>query len=175
MVGLPVAVFLHNRFSGLPLFLSFLFFISLRTIILLAPAIFSLLDWLAPQVSPSASSRHCLYLPAYGNVHASRARRSARGGLYLNNIHELRYTRQIYYPGTRGSSAKTRKTSPRPPPFFSRAPFLMLPLCSASFVFLFFRITLRFLGPRTINPVRFYPPCSKRISTLTKFWIARIS
>lgn len=59
--------------------------------------------------------------PCVGNVHASRARRSARGGLYLNNIHELRYTRQIYYPGTRGfcedSKPLASRRSSRVPPF----------------------------------------------------------
>lgn len=157
---------------GCLLFLSFLFFISLRVPSSSPSAIFSLLDWLAPEGLAARSSFGFFptlpISPCAGNVHASRARRSARGGLYLNNIHELRYTRQIYYPGTRGFCEDPKPTPPRLPPFFSRAPFLMLPLCSASFVFLFFGITLRLLA-RAINPVCFYPPCGKCISTLTKF------
>lgn len=37
--------------------------------------------------------------------------RSARGGLYLNNIHELRYTRQIYCSDTRGFSEAPEPTT----------------------------------------------------------------
>lgn len=118
MVGLPVAVFLHNRFSGSSL--SFLFFFPirlssspLRRRSLLAeagPSRFS------PQEAPRLL-RHCLYLPTSVAYTPPRAR-SARGGLYLNNIHELRYTRQIYCPGTRGFCEDLR-TDPTPcaPPF----------------------------------------------------------
>lgn len=176
MAGLPVAVFLHNRFSGLPSFSFFLFSSSSHSGYHPPRLQRSSLFWtgwppkVSPREAPSASSRHCLYLPA-PVTHTSPAH-AVRGGLYLNNIHELRYTRQIYYPGTRGFCEDPKPTPPRLPPFFSRVPpFLMLPLCSASFVFLFLGITLRLLA-RAINPVCFYPPCSKRISTLTKFWIA---
>lgn len=129
MVGLPVAVFLHNRFSGSPL--SFLFFFPLRPSSsplrrrsLLAAAGLSRFP---PQEAPRLL-RHCLYLPTSVTCTPPRAR-SARGGLYLNNIHELRYTRQIYCPGTRGFCEDLR-THPSPcmPPF------------------------LAFLGPRTPLP-----------------------
>lgn len=118
MVGLPVAVFLHNRFSGSSL--SFLFFFPLRLSSLplrwrsllaaAGPSRFS------PQEAPRLL-RHCLYLPTSVTYTPPRAR-SARGGLYLNNIHELRYTRQIYCPGTRGFCEDLR-TDPSPcvPPF----------------------------------------------------------
>lgn len=103
MMGLPVAVFLHNRFSGSPL--SFLFFLLLRPSssplrrrslpAAAGPSRFS------PQEAPRLL-RHCLYLPTSSVTYTPPRARSARGGLYLNNIHELRYTRQIYCPGTRG-------------------------------------------------------------------------
>lgn len=142
MVGLPVAVFLHNRFSGSPL--SFLFFFPLRPsssplrrrslLSTAGPSRFS------PQEAPRLL-RHCLYLPTSVTYTPPRAR-SARGGLYLNNIHELRYTRQIYCPGTRGFYEDLR-------PFPLRATFLTLlgPPRSASFVFLVLEITLRLLAP----------------------------
>lgn len=118
MVGLPVAVFLHNRFSGSSL--SFLFFFPLRLsssplrwrslLAAAGPSRFS------PQEAPRLL-RHCLYLPTSVTYTPPRAR-SARGGLYLNNIHELRYTRQIYCPGTRGF-CEDLQTDPSPcvPPF----------------------------------------------------------
>lgn len=130
MAGLPVAVFLHNRFSGSPLSL----FSSscrlrpssspLRRRSLLAaagPSRFS------PQEAPRLL-RHCLYLPTSVTYTPPRAR-SARGGLYLNNIHELRYTRQIYCPGTRGFCEDLRTDLPSSSlcvPPFSR--FLVLAL-----------------------------------------------
>lgn len=121
MVGLPVAVFLHNRFSGLPL--SFLFFplrpssSPLRRRSLLAaagPSRFS------PQEAPRLL-RYCLYLPTSVTYTPPRAR-STRGGLYLNNIHELRYTRQIYCPSTRGFCEDLRTDPFAPSPCVS--PFL---------------------------------------------------
>lgn len=141
-MGLPVAVFLHNRFSGSPL--SFLFFFSLRPSSsslrrrsLLAAAGSSRFS---PQAAPRLL-RYCLYLPTSVTYTPPRAR-SARGGLYLNNIHELRYTRQIYCSGTRGFCEDLR-TDLRP--FSLRTSFLTLlgPPHYASFVFLVFRITLR--------------------------------
>lgn len=123
MVGLPVAVFLHNRFSGSPL--SFLFFFPLRPsssplrrrslLSTAGPSRFS------PQEAPRLL-RHCLYLPTSVTYTPPRAR-SARGGLYLNNIHELRYTRQIYCPGTRGFYEDLR-TDPSAPPSLCVPPFL---------------------------------------------------
>lgn len=123
MMGLPVAVFLHNRFSGSPL--SFLFFLPLRPSssplrrrslpAAAGPSRFS------PQEAPRLL-RHCLYLPTSVTYTPPRAR-SARGGLYLNNIHELRYTRQIYCPGTRGFCEDLR-TVPSIP---LRATFLTVP------------------------------------------------
>lgn len=140
MVGLPVAVFLHNRFSGSPL--SFLFFFLLRPsssplqrCSLLAAAGPSRFP---PQEAPRLL-RHCLYLPTSVTYTPPRAR-SARGGLYLNNIHELRYTRQIYCPGTRGFCEDLR-TDPHP----LRASFLtsLGPRTSLSSFFSVFQITLR--------------------------------
>lgn len=95
------------------------------------------LSWL--RLAPAGSHRkkllrHCLYLPTSVTYTPPRAR-SARGGLYLNNIHELRYTRQIYCPGTRGFCEDLRTDpSPRVPPFLRSSHF-------ASFVFLVFEIT----------------------------------
>lgn len=119
MVGLPVAVFLHNRFSGSPLSFLFFFFFPLRPsssplrrrslLSTAGPSRFS------PQEAPRLL-RHCLYLPTSVTYTPPRAR-SARGGLYLNNIHELRYTRQIYCPGTRGFYEDLRADAPPPLPF----------------------------------------------------------
>lgn len=148
MAGLPVAVFLHNRFSGSSLSL----FSSscrlrpssspLRRRSLLAaagPSRFS------PQEAPRLL-RHCLYLPTSVTYTPPRAR-SARGGLYLNNIHELRYTRQIYCPR---HPRILRRPANRPPPLLLplRSSFLALlgPRAPASFVFLVFGITLRLLA-----------------------------
>lgn len=115
MVGLPVAVFLHNRFS-------FLFFsppIRLSTSLFCNASLF----WPAPgKVSPRVKllspllQRRAAYisLTLLTYTHPARAvPRSTRGGLYLNNIHELRYTRQIYCPGTRGF-CKDSETNPCP-------------------------------------------------------------
>lgn len=130
MMGLPVAVFLHNRFSGSPL--SFLFFFALRPSSLPLRRC-SLLAAAGPsRFSPREAPRllrHCLYLPTSVTYTPPRAR-SARGGLYLNNIHELRYTRQIYCPGTRGFCEDLRTDD-----------LLRSLLLRASF--------LTFLGPRT--------------------------
>lgn len=143
MVGLPVAVFLHNRFSGSPL--SFLFFFPLRPsssplrrrslLSTAGPSRFS------PQEAPRLL-RHCLYLPTSVTYTPPRAR-SARGGLYLNNIHELRYTRQIYCPGTRGFYEDLR-TDPT-------APSLCVPPFLRSSVLRVFRF-LRFSRPRDHPP-----------------------
>lgn len=130
MVGLPVAVFLHNRFSGSSL--SFLFFFPLRP----SSSPLRRRSLLAAAAGPSRFSpqeaprllRYCLYLPTSVTYTPPRAR-SARGGLYLNNIHELRYTRQIYCPGTRGFCEDLRTS---------------LPPLHATF--------LTFLGPRTSLP-----------------------
>lgn len=152
MVGLPVAVFLHNRFSGSPL--SFLFFFPLRPsssplrrrslLSTAGPSRFS------PQEAPRLL-RHCLYLPTSVTYTPPRAR-SARGGLYLNNIHELRYTRQIYCPGTRGFYEDLR-TDPSAPslcvPPFLRSSALRVPLPS------FFSSSR---SPSVSWPPRFYPP-----------------
>lgn len=132
MMGLPVAVFLHNRFSGSPL--SFLFFFALRPsssplrrrslLAAAGPSRFS------PREAPRFL-RHCLYLPTSVTYTPPRAR-SARGGLYLNNIHELRYTRQIYCPGTRGFCEDLRTDDPSVPsscvPSFLRSLVLALRL-----------------------------------------------
>lgn len=136
MVGLPVAVFLHNRFSGSPLSFLFFFFFPLRPsssplrrrslLSTAGPSRFS------PQEAPRLL-RHCLYLPTSVTYTPPRAR-SARGGLYLNNIHELRYTRQIYCPGTRGFYEDLRADAPPPLPFachlFLRSSVLRVPLPS---------------------------------------------
>lgn len=76
----------------------------------------------SPQEAPRLL-RHCLYLPTSVTYTPPRAR-SARGGLYLNNIHELRYTRQIYCPGTRGfcEDLRTDPSALRSPPL--ALPFL---------------------------------------------------
>lgn len=96
----------------------------------------------------SSSASSALPISPYvGNVHAPA--RSARGGLYLNNIHELRYTRQIYCPGTRGSC---ERPEPTPPPSSLRAPFLTLP-GSYSLLRFFLGITLHRLAPRN-QPLR---------------------
>lgn len=152
MVGLPVAVFLHNRFSGSPL--SFLFFfpllpssLPLRRCSLLAaagPSRFSLQE--APRLL-----RHCLYLPTSVTYTPPRAR-SARGGLYLNNIHELRYTRQIYCPGTRGFCEDLRTDLSAPTPC---APPFLLSLVLALRFLRFSR--LRDHPPSSLGP-RFCPP-----------------
>lgn len=95
--------------------------------------------------------RHCLYLPTSVTYTPPRAR-SARGGLYLNNIHELRYTRQIYCPGTRGFYEDLR-TDPSAPslcvPPFLRSSVLRVPLPS------FFSSSR---SPSVSWPPRFYPP-----------------
>lgn len=153
MVGLPVAVFLHNRFSGSPRLLS-----------LLPPAggcpprpfggrvlSFGSAGWLAGWLAPAAGlTARSFFGTAYisrnvGNVHApARERVQLAGGLYLNNIHELRYTRQIYCPGTRGFCGDLEPAfppSPPPPSFPSHATFLALRF-------------LRFSRPRPITPPR---------------------
>lgn len=146
MMGLPVAVFLHNRFSGSPL--SFLFFLPLRPSssplrrrslpAAAGPSRFS------PQEAPRLL-RHCLYLPTSVTYTPPRAR-SARGGLYLNNIHELRYTRQIYCPGTRGFCEDLRTVPPHP--LACHLPYRStVPRTTASFVFLAFEITFRVSCP----------------------------
>lgn len=153
MVGLPVAVFLHNRFSGSPLSFLFFFFplrpssspLRRRSLLSTAgPSRFS------PQEAPRLL-RHCLYLPTSVTYTPPRAR-SARGGLYLNNIHELRYTRQIYCPGTRGFYEDLR-TDPSAPslcvPPFLRSSVLRVPLPS------FFSSSR---SPSVSWPPRFYPP-----------------
>lgn len=137
MMGLPVAVFLHNRFSGLPL--SFLFFFRLRPsssplrrrslLTAAGPSRFS------PQEAPRLL-RHCLYLPTSVTYTPPRAR-SARGGLYLNNIHELRYTRQIYCPGTRGFCEDLRRNDPSTTPSPCMPPFL----CSLVLILRFLRFS----------------------------------
>lgn len=106
----------------------------------------------SPQEAPPASST--LPISPYASVTYTPPRsRSARGGLYLNNIHELRYTRQIYCPGTRGFCEDLRTLSPSLP---SRASFLSLlgPPHFAFFVFLVLGITLRSLGLRFCPPYR---------------------
>lgn len=103
MVGLPVAVFLHNRFSGSPL--SFLFFFFS-----LWPSSSPLRrrSFLAAAGSSRFSPKKLLgffgtaYISLRPTTYTPPRARSARGGLYLNNIHELRYTRQIYCSDTRG-------------------------------------------------------------------------
>lgn len=148
MVGLPVAVFLHNRFSGSPLSLS-LFSSSSHSGRPLRP-FGDVLSCL--RLAPAGSHRKKL-LGFFGTAYISLRRvtytppraRSARGGLYLNNIHELRYTRQIYCPGTRGFYEDLRTDPSAPLPL--RATFLTLLGPSASFVFLVLEITLRLLAP----------------------------
>lgn len=83
MVGLPVAVFLHNRFSGSSL--SFLFFFPLRPsssslrrrslLTAAGPSRFS------PQEAPRLL-RHCLYLPTSERTRP-RARVQLAGGCIL--------------------------------------------------------------------------------------------
>lgn len=172
MVGLPVAVFLHNRFSGLPHSFSFFLFSSSSHSGYPPRLQRSSLFWtgwppqVSPREAPSASSRHCLYLPAPVTYTPPAHAVQLAGGCILITFMSSDIPARFITPAP-ADSAKTRNR-PHLPPFFSRAPFLMLPLCSVSFVFLFFGITLRLLV-RAINPVCFYPPCSKRISTLTKF------
>lgn len=122
MEGLPVVVFLHNRFFGLLLF-SFVrrswgrFGCPFPW--LLVPAIYQ--ERLSFFGSAYISLRRYVYT-------LCSMLRSARGGLYLNNIHELRYTRQIYCPDTRGFTEALEPTATPsfsvliPPPF--RFPFL---------------------------------------------------
>lgn len=107
-----LALFSSSSYSGRPLY-------SLRRRSRRAaagPSRFS------PQEAPPASST--LPISPYASVTCTPPRsRSARGGLYLNNIHELRYTRQIYCPGTRGFCEDLRtepslRPYPRAPPFF---------------------------------------------------------
>lgn len=144
MVGLPVAVFLHNRFSGSSL--SFLFFFPLPTVFFVPSATFSPDCGWPQQVLTARSSTASSALPIspYVGTYTPPRARSARGGLYLNNIHELRYTRQIYCPSTRGfcEDLRTDPSTPSPcvPPFF-------VPWSShfASFVSLVFEIILRLL------------------------------
>lgn len=120
MVGLPVAVFLHNRFSGLLLFS--LLRRSHQVRLAGPPSSASFFD------SAYISLRCYVYTPC-------SMPRSARGGLYLNNIHELRYTRQIYCSDTRGFSQAPQPTATlsfslrhRFPPSFSPGPgFLPVP------------------------------------------------
>lgn len=62
-------------------------------------------------------------------VHTPLPPRPPRGGLYLNNIHELRYTRQIYCSDTRGferPSLPSLQPSPPPPLLFSPSPRILL-------------------------------------------------
>lgn len=95
----------------------------------------------------SSSASSALPISPYvGNVHAPA--RSARGGLYLNNIHELRYTRQIYCPGTRGSCERPEPTPPPRP--LCVPPFLRSPVLTRFFVF---SSGSPFIAwPRAINP-----------------------
>lgn len=104
MVGLPVAVFLHNRFSGLLLFslLRRSHQVRLAGLLLVGPAIYQ--QRLSFFDSAYISLRCYVYTPC-------SMLRSARGGLYLNNIHELRYTRQIYCSDTRGFSEAPEPTT----------------------------------------------------------------
>lgn len=103
----------------------------------------------SPQEAPRLL-RHCLYLPTSVTYTPPRAR-SARGGLYLNNIHELRYTRQIYCPSTRGfcEDLRTDPSAPSAPPahHLSYAPWSSR---SASVVFLVLGITLCLLNGFTL-------------------------
>lgn len=146
MVGLPVAVFLHNRFSGSPL--SFLFFFPLRP----SSSPLRRRSLLAAAAGPSRFSpqeaprllRHCLYLPT-SVTYTPPCARSARGGLYLNNIHELRYTRQIYCPGTRGFCEDLRTSLSLPPSLARHLSYVPRSSHFASFVFFVFEITLRLL------------------------------
>lgn len=109
---------------------------------------------LSPQEAPRASSALPIS-PYVGNVHAPA--RSARGGLYLNNIHELRYTRQIYCPGTRGSCERPEPTTL--PPSLRRPlcvpPFLRSPVLTRFFVF-------RRDHPSSPGPAQSTPACRAR-------------
>lgn len=154
MVGLPVAVFLHNRFSGSPL--SFLFFFPLR------PSSSplrrrSLLSTAGPsRFSPQEAPRRFFgtaYISLRRVTYTPPRARSARGGLYLNNIHELRYTRQIYCPGTRGFYEDLRADPSAPFPL--RATFLTL-LGPPRFPLPSFFSSSR--SPSVSWPPRFYPP-----------------
>lgn len=104
MVGLPVAVFLHNRFSSLVAIpflpscvpssrLHHTKAISRPNVVVVGGSVYTRLvfgtsSYLATQHRPPPT----------------------RGGLYLNNIHELRYTRQIYCPSSTADSTETLAT-----------------------------------------------------------------
>lgn len=122
MVGLPVAVFLHNRFSA-----------SLFSPPRLLPNHDRLVAVVAAR--PRSTTPQRLSFFAYISltdatpVHTPLPPRPPRGGLYLNNIHELRYTRQIYCSDTRGferPSLPSLQPSPPPPLLFSPSPRILL-------------------------------------------------
>lgn len=96
--------------------------------------------WLAPAGLTARSFFGTVYISRnVGNVHApARERVQLAGGLYLNNIHELRYTRQIYCPGTRGFCEGLEPARPRPSP--RMPPFLLSLVLALRF--------LRFSRPR---------------------------
>lgn len=149
MMGLPVAVFLHNRFSGSPL--SFLFFFPrlarpssplLRRRSLLAGPYGSLSLFLPSFLlslfarSSSPSSALPPISPYVGNVHTPRARRArARvqlaGGCILITFMSSDIPARFIAPAP-ADSAKTRHQPPsfrvppflRSPPRSSRAPLL---------------------------------------------------
>lgn len=145
MVGLPQAVFLHNRFSR-----SFLLS-SLPTplpLILQDPEVAATKCkkegnahlatgapptpcYHPPPAPVTASSTFCFFLffiqrsaptciSLRRQVHTLPSRVQLRGRLYLNNIHELRYTRQIYCSSTHGFREDPR----RPIPYYCFENFL---------------------------------------------------
>lgn len=95
--------------------------------------------------------RHCLYLPTSVTYTPPRAR-SARGGLYLNNIHELRYTPPDLLP----RHPRILRRPANRPLSSTLLPSSYVPWSShfASFVFL---VSLR--SPSSSLGPRFCPPC----------------
>lgn len=144
MVGLPVAVFLHNRFSGSSL--SFLFFFPLRPsssslrrrslLTAAGPSRFS------PQEAPRLL-RHCLYLPTSERTRP-RARVQLAGGCILITFMSSDIPARFIAPAP-ADSAKTCEPTPPLPPLTYLLSYVPWSSHFASFVFLVFEIILRLL------------------------------
>lgn len=149
MMGLPVAVFLHNRFSGSPLSFLFFFLRAARGRVLGVPwATFS------PPAGPFAtlsrspqskkrplpSSPLLPISPYVGSVHTPRARRARAservqlaGGCILITFMSSDIPARFIAPAP-ADSAKTR----RQPPSFRVPPFLRSPPALARYASSFF-------------------------------------
>lgn len=115
--------------------------------------------WLAPVASRRERSSFGFFpalpiSPYVANVHAPARAVQLAGGCILITFMSSDIPARFIAPAPADSAKTWNRPSPLHPcfsslpPFFSHAPFLTLPLFSVSFVFLFLKITPRFLGPR---------------------------